>query len=41
MEDTKTPGTKKPRGPGSFCISKAALNALLEIVTQKAQDLLS
>ncbi len=30
MEDTKTPGTKKPRGPGSFCISKAALNALLD-----------
>ena len=30
MEDTKTPGTKKPRGPGSFCIPKAALNALLD-----------
>jgi hypothetical protein len=30
MEDIKTPGTKKPRGPGSFCIPKAALNALLD-----------
>ena len=30
MEDTKTPDTKKPRGPGSFCIPKAALNALLD-----------
>ena len=30
MEDTKTPDTKKPRGPGSFWIPKAALNALLD-----------
>ena len=30
MEDAKTPETKKPRGPGSFCISKAALKALLD-----------
>lgn len=30
MEDTKTPSTKKPRGPGSFCIPRAALNALLD-----------
>ena len=31
MEDaTKTPDTKQPRGPGSFCIPRAALNALLD-----------
>ena len=30
MEDTKTPDSKPPRGPGSFCIPRAALNALLD-----------
>lgn len=30
MEEAKTPNTKKPRGPGSFCIPRAALNALLD-----------
>lgn len=30
MEDTKTPDSKPSRGPGSFCIPKAALNALLD-----------
>ena len=30
MEDTKTPDSKPPRGAGSFCIPRAALNALLD-----------
>ena len=30
MEDTKTPDSKPSRGPGSFCIPRAALNALLD-----------
>lgn len=30
MEDTKTPDSKQPRGAGSFCIPRAALNALLD-----------
>ena len=30
MEEAKTPDTKQPRGPGSFCIPRAALNALLD-----------
>lgn len=30
MEDTKTPDSKPSRGAGSFCIPKAALNALLD-----------
>jgi len=29
-EATKTTDTKQPRGPGSFCIPRAALNALLD-----------
>lgn len=30
MEDTKTPDSKPSRGAGSFCIPRAALNALLD-----------
>ncbi len=30
MEEAKTPDTKQPRGSGSFCIPRAALNALLD-----------
>ena len=30
MEDTKTPDNKPSRGPGSFCIPRAALKALLD-----------
>ena len=30
MEDTKTPDSKPPRGAGSFCTPRAALNALLD-----------
>lgn len=30
MEATKTPGGKPQKGPGSFCIPKAALHALLD-----------
>lgn len=30
MEDTKTPDSKEPRGTGSFCVPRAALNALLD-----------